>query len=138
MRHRTSCQKWVEKMCEHLYAIGIISFKKNYTLQVSLWRSLNSCQHAISWYLQNSESKTMRQLKHHEKKLLRKVSLYSWKGDDNIRVAKIMRKYHIQNREDYTSYTRICGMICKLAAKLKVWSTNLWFLYILYYTKTIF
>ena len=33
----------------------------------------------------------MRQLKHHEKKLLRKVSLYSWKGDENIRVAKIMR-----------------------------------------------
>ena len=61
----------------------------------------------------------MRQLKHHEQKLLRKVSLYQWKGDDNIRVAKILRRYHIQNREDYVAYTRICGMVTKLTNKLK-------------------
>lgn len=61
----------------------------------------------------------MRQLKYHEKKLLRKVDLYSWKKEDNLRVAKVMRTYHIQNRNDYTSYNRICGMITKLAAKLK-------------------
>ena len=61
----------------------------------------------------------MRQLKHHEQKLLRKVSLYQWKSDDNIRVAKIMRRYHIQNREDYVAYTQICGMVTKLANKLK-------------------
>lgn len=62
----------------------------------------------------------MRQLKHHEQKLLRKVSLFSWKGEDNIRVAKILRRYHIQNREDYVAYSKICGMVTKLAAKLKV------------------
>jgi U3 small nucleolar ribonucleoprotein protein IMP3 len=61
----------------------------------------------------------MRQLKHHEKKLLRKVDLYSWKGEDNLRVAKVLRRYHIQNREDYNSYSRIVGMITKLSAKLK-------------------
>lgn len=61
----------------------------------------------------------MRQLKYHEKKLLRKVDLYSWKKEDNLRVAKILRQYHIQNREDYTAYSRIVGMITKLAAKLK-------------------
>ncbi len=61
----------------------------------------------------------MRQLKHHEQKLLRKVSLYQWKGDDNIRVAKILRRYHIQNREDYVAYTRICGQVTKLTNKLK-------------------
>ena len=61
----------------------------------------------------------MRQLKHHEKKLLRKVDLYSWKGEDNLRVAKILRRYHIQNRDDYNSYNRIVGMITKLSAKLK-------------------
>ena len=60
----------------------------------------------------------MRQLKYHEKKLLRKVSLYSWKGEDNIRVAKILRRYHIQNAQDYQSYNRIVGQITKLAAKL--------------------
>ena len=61
----------------------------------------------------------MRELKYHEKKLLRKVDLYSWKNEDNLRVAKIMRRYHIQNREDYSSYSRIVGMCTKLAAKLK-------------------
>jgi U3 small nucleolar ribonucleoprotein protein IMP3 len=67
----------------------------------------------------------MRELKHHEKKLLRKVSLYSWKGDENIRVAKILRRYHIQNREDYVAYEKICGMATKLAAKLKVRTSKL-------------
>ena len=61
----------------------------------------------------------MRQLKYHEKKLLRKVDLYSWKKEDNLRVAKILRKFHIQNREDYTAYNRIVGMCSKLATKLK-------------------
>lgn len=61
----------------------------------------------------------MRHLKHHEQKLLRKVSLYQWKGDDNIRVAKILRRYHIQDREDYVAYTHICGQVTKLANKLK-------------------
>jgi U3 small nucleolar ribonucleoprotein protein IMP3 len=61
----------------------------------------------------------MRQLKHHEKKLLRKVDLYSWKGEDNLRVAKVMRRYHLQDRNDYTSYQRICGMVTSSAAKLK-------------------
>lgn len=61
----------------------------------------------------------MRQLKYHEQKLLRKVSLYQWKGDDNIRVAKILRRYHIQNREDYVAYTRMVGQVTKLTHKLK-------------------
>ena len=51
----------------------------------------------------------MRQLKHHEKKLLRKVNLYAWKGDANIREAKIIRRYHLQDRNDYTSYNKIVG-----------------------------
>lgn len=61
----------------------------------------------------------MRQLKYHEKKLLRKVDLYSWKGEDNLKVAKVMRRYHLSKREEYTSYSRICGMITSLVAKLK-------------------
>ena len=61
----------------------------------------------------------MRELKYHEKKLLRKVDLYSWKNEDNLRVAKILRRYHIQNRDDYVAYQRIVGMMTKLATKLK-------------------
>lgn len=66
----------------------------------------------------------MRELKYHEKKLLRKVDLYSWKKEDNLRVAKIMRRYHIQNRDDYVAYSRIVGMCTKLAAKLKTLSKD--------------
>jgi U3 small nucleolar ribonucleoprotein protein IMP3 len=61
----------------------------------------------------------MRQLKYHEKKLLRGVDFYSWKGEENLRVAKIMRKYHIQKREDYIAYNRLVGTVTSLAAKLK-------------------
>ena len=62
----------------------------------------------------------MRQLKHHEKKLLRKVDLFSWKKEDNLRVAQVLRRYHVQDKNDYIAYNRICGMIGKLSAKLKV------------------
>lgn len=62
----------------------------------------------------------MRQLKYHEKKLLRKVDLYSWKKEDNLKVAKVLRRYHVQDKNDYVAYNRICGMITKLSAKLKV------------------
>ena len=39
-------------------------------------------------------------------------------------MAKILRRYHIQNREDYTSYTRICGQVTKLTNKLKTLPTD--------------
>ena len=61
----------------------------------------------------------MRQLKHHEKKLLKKVDFFSWKSDQNIREAQIIRKYLLQDREDYTKYNKIVGGITKLVAKLR-------------------
>jgi len=61
----------------------------------------------------------MRKLKYHERKLLRKVNLYSWKCDKNIKVAKVLRRYHIQDHEDYITYNHIVGNITQLAAKLK-------------------
>ena len=30
-----------------------------------------------------------------------------------------MRRYHIQNREDYVAYNKICGLIRQLSAKLE-------------------
>ncbi len=44
----------------------------------------------------------LRKLKWHEKKLLRKVDFLEWKQEKNIRVIKILRRYMIENREDYT------------------------------------
>ncbi len=43
----------------------------------------------------------MRKLKHHEQKLLKKVDFLTWKSEDNLREIKLLRRYHIQNREDY-------------------------------------
>lgn len=61
----------------------------------------------------------MRQLKHHEKKLLKKVDFYSWKSSNNINEARIIRRFHLQKREDYAFYNRIVGHITKIVAKLK-------------------
>lgn len=44
----------------------------------------------------------VRKLKYHEQKLLKKVDFISWQSDNNFHEVKILRKYHIQRREDYT------------------------------------
>jgi U3 small nucleolar ribonucleoprotein protein IMP3 len=61
----------------------------------------------------------MRELKHHEKKLLKKVDLLTWKGDQNIREIKVLRRYHIQNREDYHKYNKLRGIITRFTSRLK-------------------
>lgn len=43
----------------------------------------------------------MRELKHFEKKLLKKVDFLQWKQERNVREIKILRRYLIQDREDY-------------------------------------
>ena len=60
----------------------------------------------------------MRKLKHHEKKLLKKVDFF-WQREGNIREIQVMRRYHINDREEYLEYNRVCGMITKLASRLK-------------------
>lgn len=61
----------------------------------------------------------VRKLKYHEKKLLKKVDFISWKSDRNVREVQILRKYHIQKREDYTKYNKLAGAVKSLAWKLK-------------------
>ena len=51
----------------------------------------------------------MRELKYHEQKLLKKVDFLNWKKDANIREVAVLRRYHVQNREDYQKYNRIVG-----------------------------
>ncbi len=60
----------------------------------------------------------MRKLKHHEQKLLKKVDFLHWKAEDNVRELKLLRRYHIQKREDYVAYNRLAGLVTKLTAKL--------------------
>jgi U3 small nucleolar ribonucleoprotein protein IMP3 len=61
----------------------------------------------------------MRQLKHHEQKLLKRVDLLTWKREANLREIKVLRRYHIQDREDYVRYNRLAGLVTALVAKLR-------------------
>jgi U3 small nucleolar ribonucleoprotein protein IMP3 len=36
----------------------------------------------------------------------------------------VLRRYHVQNREDYVKYNRIVGQVTKLVAKLKTLKQN--------------
>jgi hypothetical protein len=52
----------------------------------------------------------LRKLKYHEKKLLRKVDFFNYgKGENEHRDVKVMRRYYVQDREDYARYNKICG-----------------------------
>ncbi|KAF9364364.1 Small subunit (SSU) processome component [Mortierella sp. NVP85] len=62
----------------------------------------------------------MRQLAHHEQKLLKKVDFLQWKSTENVREIKVMRRYHIQKREDYVKYNKLCGNIKSLANKISL------------------
>ncbi len=45
---------------------------------------------------------SLRKLAYHEQKLLKHTSFTEWKSDTtNSREAEVLRKYHIQKREDY-------------------------------------
>ena len=73
----------------------------------------------------------MRQLKHHEKKLLRKVDLYNYnhkqqkESFDTLRIAKIQRRYHLQNgRVEYIAYNKLIGQLTQLSTKLQLLSES--------------
>ena len=62
----------------------------------------------------------MRELKYHEKKLLRKNKFYEpWKNESSSREAQVMRRYQLTRREDYSRYNKIVGMITKLVTLIK-------------------
>jgi hypothetical protein len=61
----------------------------------------------------------VRKLKYHEATLLRKVDFINWKSDQSIRENKVLRRYHVQDREDYHTYNKVCGLITKLVTQLK-------------------
>ncbi|KER31997.1 hypothetical protein T265_01925 [Opisthorchis viverrini] len=61
----------------------------------------------------------VRKLKFHEKKLLKKFDFINWECDNNLHEVKIMKRFHIQRREDYTLYNKLSRQIRDLANKLK-------------------
>ncbi len=50
---------------------------------------------------------SLRKLKHHEQKLLKKVDFLNWKKEQNLREIQVLRRYHIQDREDYVKYVEM-------------------------------
>lgn len=62
----------------------------------------------------------VRKFKHHEQRLLKKVDYLNWDKNDNIRESQVMRRYHIQRREDYVKLNKLCGQINHLANELSL------------------
>lgn len=61
----------------------------------------------------------MRKLKFHEQKLLKKVNFYDWKVESDKRENRVIHRYHLQDRQDYSHYNRIVGLVTALIHKLK-------------------
>ncbi|KAK9845008.1 hypothetical protein WJX74_009628 [Apatococcus lobatus] len=61
----------------------------------------------------------MRALKFHERKLLKKVDFLRWKSENNLRELQVMRMYHIQDRDDYKKYNKLCGLVTKTVTIVK-------------------
>ena len=62
----------------------------------------------------------MKQLKYHEKKLLKKTDFFNWKTDTTLRVSKLLNKYYVQNPSDIKAYEKLVGQVKKLVNRLKI------------------
>ena len=61
----------------------------------------------------------MRKLKHHERKLLQKTNFLQRKSENNHRELEVIRRYHVQDREEYKELNKVCGMVTKLTNLLR-------------------
>ncbi|CAH0390766.1 unnamed protein product [Bemisia tabaci] len=61
----------------------------------------------------------VRKLKYHEQKLLKKVDFINWKVDNNLHEVKILRRYRVQKRDDYTKYNKLSREIRTIVRKIK-------------------
>jgi len=61
----------------------------------------------------------VRKLKHHEQKLLKKVDFINWEVDNNLHEVKVMKRYAIQKREDYTMYNKLSREVREIVRKIK-------------------
>lgn len=57
----------------------------------------------------------VRKLKFHEEKLLKRVDFYEWDEDKGHTESKIIQRFHLQNRGDYSKYYKLCSEIRKFA-----------------------
>ena len=62
---------------------------------------------------------SLRKLKHHEQKLLKKVDFVQLNNDDTLHRGMIMRRYHLESHDEYKKYQVVAGRITHLVEKLK-------------------
>uniref|UniRef100_A0A2M3ZAK6 U3 small nucleolar ribonucleoprotein protein IMP3 n=1 Tax=Anopheles braziliensis TaxID=58242 RepID=A0A2M3ZAK6_9DIPT len=60
----------------------------------------------------------VRKLKYHEQKLLKKVDFFNWKETNTLQENKVIRKYHLQKRTDYTAYNNLARQVREVARKI--------------------
>ncbi|EYE97384.1 snoRNA-binding rRNA-processing protein IMP3 [Aspergillus ruber CBS 135680] len=60
----------------------------------------------------------VRQFKHHERKLLRKVDFHNYKSESDHREHTVRARYHLQDPSDYRKYNALAGSLRQLAHKL--------------------
>ena len=47
------------------------------------------------------------------------MNFLQWKRENNHRELQVLRRYHIQDRDDYSKYNKVAGLITKLVSMLK-------------------
>ncbi|KAI8849935.1 U3 small nucleolar ribonucleoprotein IMP3-like protein [Chytridium lagenaria] len=50
----------------------------------------------------------------------KRSTFLQWKSDTSLHETKVMRRYHVQKREDYIKYNRLAGQVKKIAHKLSL------------------
>uniref|UniRef100_T1GHN1 Small ribosomal subunit protein uS4 N-terminal domain-containing protein n=1 Tax=Megaselia scalaris TaxID=36166 RepID=T1GHN1_MEGSC len=60
----------------------------------------------------------VRKLKFHEQKLLKKVDFINWKVDNSAHENKILRRFHIRKKEDYTTYNKLSREVREFVEKI--------------------
>ncbi|XP_065352448.1 U3 small nucleolar ribonucleoprotein protein IMP3 [Cloeon dipterum] len=66
----------------------------------------------------------VRKLKFHEQKLLKKVDFISWEETNNVHEAKIMKRFHIQKRDEYATYKKLSRETRELVRKIQELEQN--------------
>lgn len=62
----------------------------------------------------------VRKLKFHEQKLLKQVDFLNWEvTDHNLHELRVLRRYRLQRREDYTKYNQLSRAVRELARRLR-------------------
>ena len=95
--------------------IGVFQIAETILFSIS-GKETNEKAKKIGWPFRahTHTPKMLRQLKPHEQKLLKKVNLYDWKRENNVREIQILRRYRIQKREDYTKYALASPTFAKI------------------------